>query len=437
MEPTIGFLILPQGRLNIIDFDFYRSIAEQGIPERRMWQFSWGGRRRFDPIWDMVLEGSTGFSGTFGRQLTLNRNSANDGLTSDLLDSLELSASEGGVVLQGEGVLIDEDQAATPIALQFNPDQSSGSYISTEGERSFTRKELITLAEQGSFIGTFSARHGVKADLETPQPALWTLGPLERQSGRQQFPILHEDKQDMTISGRHLEQDANVIVDGRRVEGSLSIDGETVNIQLDKLPEAGMHLLQVQNLNGLFSNDFIFHVTSTAEDARTLKTNIDAAHVDRRSGMSDAVAAGDLDKIRKLLARGARINERKPSGGSTPLSDAALHGRVEAAKLLLRRGARIDRTNSDGNTPLHIAAFMCEFEIVEMLLEKEASPLVKNQRGETAIDIVSSDWNEGLSQFYAGIGRSLNLNLDLKKIENDRPRMAELLKSRLPTPKSE
>ena len=34
------FLILPQGRLNIIDFPFYRDVAEKGIPERELWRFS-------------------------------------------------------------------------------------------------------------------------------------------------------------------------------------------------------------------------------------------------------------------------------------------------------------------------------------------------------------------------------------------------------------
>jgi hypothetical protein len=67
------FLILPQGRLNIIDFDFYRNIAEKGIPEKDLWRLSWRSKPRFDPIWEMVLEGSTGYSGTFARQLTLNR----------------------------------------------------------------------------------------------------------------------------------------------------------------------------------------------------------------------------------------------------------------------------------------------------------------------------------------------------------------------------
>ncbi len=428
------FLILPQGRLNIIDFDFYRAIAEQGIPERRMWQFSWGGRRRFDPIWDMVLEGSTGFSGAFARQVTLNRKTANQKLTGDLLDSLEQSAAEGGVVLQAEGVLIDSDQTVTPIKLQYSADLSSGDavYESSLGDVDryhFQRTQLVRLAEAGEFVGTFSARHGVKADLETPQPALWTLGSLERQSGRQKFPILFEGKQQMTLSGRHIEEDANVLVDGRRVDGSISIDGETVQLRLDELPDVGMHLLQVQNQQGLFSNDFIFHVTDTQEGAAKLQAGMDAAHVDRRSALNEAASKGNLNRIRILVARGARVNERKPAGGSTALSDAALNGQVEAVKLLLRRGARIDRTNEDGNTPLHIAAFMCEFEIVELLLEKGASASVRNDRGESPIDIVSSQWSDGLSRFYAGIGRSLGMNLDLEEIQDARPRMAKLLSS--------
>ena len=81
------FLILPQGRLNIIDFPFYRRLAEQGIPERSVWQLSWGGRRAFDPVWEMVLEGSTGFSGAFARQVTVNQTTAKSTITSSLLDA--------------------------------------------------------------------------------------------------------------------------------------------------------------------------------------------------------------------------------------------------------------------------------------------------------------------------------------------------------------
>lgn len=92
------WLILPQGRVNIIDFNFYRNITTLGVPEERMWQFSWVSRPRFDPVWNMVVEGSTGFSGSFARQFTLSQSTVNDPLTSDLINALEQAAGQGRVV---------------------------------------------------------------------------------------------------------------------------------------------------------------------------------------------------------------------------------------------------------------------------------------------------------------------------------------------------
>ena len=123
------WLILPQGRLNLIDFDFYERITQHGTPERELWQFSWGGRPRFNPIWDMVLEGSTGTPGAFARQVTLNSDLAQKDeqseLTQDLLAALEQSARDEGTILQGEGVLLGDD-GSKPLALQFDPRVQGG-----------------------------------------------------------------------------------------------------------------------------------------------------------------------------------------------------------------------------------------------------------------------------------------------------------------------
>ncbi len=425
------FLILPQGRLNIIDFDFYSRVAERGIPERSVWQFSWAGRRRFDPVWNMVLEGSTGFSGSFARQVTLGKDTVDDDLTGDLLDALELSAGEGAIVLECDGALTGES-GAEPVALQFDARSGGGAYLRKDGDRrSFTRRELISLASAGTFVGTFTGRHGAKADVDHPQPAIWTLGPIERQSGRQEFPILFDGSSTMTISGRHLDDDAFVVVDGRRVPGSVARgDGETVQVTLSKLPPVGMHLLQIQNTSGLVSNDFIFHVTEDAEAAAELKRVTDAAHVDTRSALATAAARGDLEEIDRLLEGGARIDARQPRGGSTALSNAALHGRLDVARHLIERGAKVEATNRDGNTPLHVAAFLCNTEIVQLLLDRGASALTKNGRGETAIDVVSSPWTEQLAGFYTGIASAVGIEIDLERIQRDRPRIASLLRER-------
>jgi YVTN family beta-propeller protein len=269
------WLILPQGRLNLIDFDFYRNITAIGTPERNMWRFSWGSRTRFDPVWNMVLEGSTGFSGAFARQVTLNPQTADAPLTGDLLDALELSASEGGIVLRGDGVLID-GLTATLVALQFDHVHRGGSYLDRDdNSRSFTRAELVSLTAEGSFVGTFTGQLGAKVDVDNPQPGIWSLGPIERQRGRQIFPTLSGDDSTMVISGRHITEGANLYVDGRRVPGTVSCQGgelpdcdrETIQVQLTSSPApAGIHFLQIQNPDGLFSNDYIIFSHWSGED---------------------------------------------------------------------------------------------------------------------------------------------------------------------------
>lgn len=417
------WLILPQGRLNVIDFDFFKRLTDFGIPERHMWRLSWAGRRRFDPVWNMVLEGSTGYSGSLGRQITLSDATAQSELTDGLLNALETSAVEGAVVLQVDGVMIDESKT-TPVQMRFE----EGSYVCNEGFRTVvSREELIALAMEGRFVGTFTARHGANADFDHPQPGLWTLGPIEQQRGRQDFPVLWPSNQTMRVSARHVGQDAYVIVDGRRVEGLLSIDGEALTIELPQLPAVGMHLLQVQNRGGLFSNDFIFHVTESADAARELRNVMDRQHVDARSAIRAAISRNDLPEIERLLEDGTDVNRRERDG-STPLSSAALFGNLEIAKYLIEQGADVERTNRDGNTPLHVAAFLCRTEVVKLLLEHGASPHTENGRGESAIDVVSSDWNEGLAGFYRGIGQSIGQDLDLERVQRTRPDIVELLR---------
>ena len=46
------------------------------------------------------------------------------------------------------------------------------------------------------------------------------------------------------------------------------MEDEIVEIELVELPPTGIHFLQVQNPDSLFSNDFIFHVAEDEEDVR-------------------------------------------------------------------------------------------------------------------------------------------------------------------------
>lgn len=424
------FLILPQGRLNIIGFNFYRSVAERGIPERDVWQFSWQGQPRFDPVWDMVLEGSTGFSGTFARQATLSEATVSDQTTVELIDAFERGATEQAVVLEVDGVLV-EDEVAKPLSLQF----VKGSYLSKDASNlRFETQQLIAMAGRGEFIGTLTARHGAKADAyDNPQPALWTDGAIEAQRGHQKFPIVYPGLSAFTIGGRHVNQDARLFVDGRQVQGQVTVTGkDQVEVQLESLPDVGLHLLQVQNQNGRFSNDFIFNVVESKRAANELVALRAVADRDIRDAIAQAIEEDNVGQLRQHLGRRqqqGRINEHRPLSGSTPLSHAALHGRTEIAKLLLRRGAKVNGPNRDGNTALHVAAFLGREDIVKLLIEKGGSIETKNRQGETPIDVVSSEWTEELSGFYESIARATGIEVDLEAIKVARPKIAALLKS--------
>ncbi len=281
------WLILPQGRLNLIGFNFYRNITALGTPEQNVWRLSWASRPRFNPVWNMVIEGSTGFDGAFARQVTLNQESAASELTSNLLDALEKSAAGGGIVLQGEGVLLEDSVqniteshtkavTATPLSLQYDHQLNGGSYVDhADGSRAFTRDELISLAAQGTLVGTLTARLGAKVDVDNPQPALWSRGPIEVQRGPQVFPSLAGDPITIFLSGRHVRKGANVYIDGQRVAGTVrcqtgelpDCQDEVLEVLLPARPvPGGMHFLQVQNPQGLVSNEFIINTTDMVQD---------------------------------------------------------------------------------------------------------------------------------------------------------------------------
>lgn len=428
------FLILPQGRLNIIEFPFYRRVAERGQSEEEIWRFSWGGRRRFNPIWSMVLEGSTGFSGTFARQVTLNSQTANDQLTNELLDALEVSATDGAIVLEGDGTILRGSDSQT-ISVQYDPTFQNGMYVNkANSSQFFSRQDLVSMASKGNLVATFTGRHGKHADISTPQPAIWTLGSIHEQRGRQKFPILFDENQFMSVSGRHFDESANVYVDGRRVKATIKTTGnqqEEVLIKFELLPEQGMHLLQVQTAQGLFSNDFIFHVVNNFEGAKKLRSELELPHTGPKDTLAKLVAVGDLEGLKRRIKRIRQINDPRGERGSTLLSTAALYGQVEVAKLLIESGADVNARNRDGNTPLHSAAFFCRNEMVNLLLKNGASETQKNNRRESPTDVVSGDWNNRLSGIYLGIANAIGIEIELDYIKQNRPIIKKRLEDKL------
>ena len=231
----------------------------------------------------MIVEGSVGFSGALGRQLTLSADTAARADTVDLLDALEQSATEGGIVLHATGILLGGGLPppftgpSQPLSLHYR----GGAYRAANG-RFFSRRGLFNFAAAGNLRLTITARLGHLTGYEHPQP---TLRPLELPvlpifpGGRPaEFPELHVNAP-MRARGEHIQPGAWLVLDGRRAEGSVrcetgslpDCEDDIVVVELDGLPgDAGLHLLQVQNPHGLFSNDFVFHVLDQPERAESV-----------------------------------------------------------------------------------------------------------------------------------------------------------------------
>ena len=94
-------------------------------------------------------------------------------------------------------------------------------------------------------------------------------------------------------------------------------------------------------------------------------------------------------------------------------------------------GADLGITNEEGSTPLHIAAFLCYPDIVKALLNGGADKEARNLAGRTALESVSTPF-EDIKPVYKGVAASLaplGFKLDFEKIEKTRPEIAELLNS--------
>jgi len=141
-----------------------------------------------------------------------------------------------------------------------------------------------------------------------------------------------------------------------------------------------------------------------------------------------AAAQGNHQQITRLLATGMSVNAKQAGTGSTPLNTAAAFGQTDIARLLLEKGADVSIANRDGNTALHIASFFANAEFVKALLENGASVSAKSRRGETPLDVVSADWSPQLEGTYRYIGNLVGIELDLARIKQTRPKIAQMLR---------
>ena len=134
-------------------------------------------------------------------------------------------------------------------------------------------------------------------------------------------------------------------------------------------------------------------------------------------------------KIAKMLGGGGGAPQPAGSPPITDLMGAVFYEDLAAVKKFIAAGADINAPKpDDGNTPLHTAAFVCNIEIVKALIAAKANVNAKNRKGETPLLVVVAPW-EAMPGIYGFVGALLQKKFDLARIQNDRVKVAEILRA--------
>ncbi|XP_054432495.1 protein phosphatase 1 regulatory subunit 12B isoform X6 [Pteronotus mesoamericanus] len=99
-----------------------------------------------------------------------------------------------------------------------------------------------------------------------------------------------------------------------------------------------------------------------------------------------ACSSGDIDEVKRLLARGADINTANVDG-LTALHQACIDENLDMVKFLVENRASVNQQDNEGWTPLHAAASCGYLNIAEYFLNHGASVGVVNSEGEVPSDL--------------------------------------------------
>jgi ankyrin repeat protein len=91
-----------------------------------------------------------------------------------------------------------------------------------------------------------------------------------------------------------------------------------------------------------------------------------------QNSLNQAIQAGDLKQVKRLLAKKRELNVAD-ADGATPLHTASLLGNNDIVKALLEKGVAVDASNPYGRTPLINASQNGHVDVVKTLIAHGAN----------------------------------------------------------------
>lgn len=139
------------------------------------------------------------------------------------------------------------------------------------------------------------------------------------------------------------------------------------------------------------------------------RTDVNAENPAGETPLMYLAIAGQTERARALIARGAQVNRL----GWTPLHYAASKGQLAMAQLLLQLKAMVNAPGPSGETPLMMAALSGSKPMVELLLKAGADVTTRDTKGQNAAN-------------WATTGKSTKLAAELRELiaRQDRDKQA-------------
>ncbi|XP_048352643.1 protein phosphatase 1 regulatory subunit 12B isoform X2 [Sphaerodactylus townsendi] len=110
-----------------------------------------------------------------------------------------------------------------------------------------------------------------------------------------------------------------------------------------------------------------------------------------------ACSSGDTEEVKRLLARGARLNTANVDG-LTALHQACIDENLDMVKFLVEYGANVNQQDNEGWTPLHAVASCGYLNIAEYLISCGANVAAVNSEGEVPSDLAEEEAMKDLLQ---------------------------------------
>ena len=117
-----------------------------------------------------------------------------------------------------------------------------------------------------------------------------------------------------------------------------------------------------------------------------LVADVDAPGLDHWSALHFAASENHMSVTAKLLDSEADV-EARTMMGRTPLHIASVRGNFDIIKQLVNSGANINALDDDSSTPLHLSSESGHSKAVAWMLLHKPDISLKNNSGQTAIDV--------------------------------------------------